>query len=148
SSSFSTSAIPIATLPRMTSERARSRLFYAALLVIVALAALLRIYDLRDLPPGFFCDEAGNGYNAYSLLETGRDENGELLPLYIWSFGVAYKNPVYIYAATGPVAALGLNEEGVRLTSAIFGILAVIAIGIVGRQMGGDATGLLSALIL
>ena len=29
---------------------------------------MIRIVGLRDLPPGLFCDEAGNGYNAYLLL--------------------------------------------------------------------------------
>jgi len=132
----------------MSSGSARSRLYYVALLAIVLLAAGLRMYGLKDTPPGFFCDEAGNGYNAYSLLETGRDENGVVLPLFIWSFGVAYKNPVYIYSAIGPIAVFGLDERGVRLTSAIFGVLAVLGIALVGRQMGGEATGLLSALTL
>jgi len=124
------------------------RWYHAALLAVVLLATVLRVHDLKDLPPGFFCDEAGNGYNAYCLAESGRDENGEFLPLYIWSFGVAYKNPVYIYAAAGPVTVFGLTESGTRLTSALFGILAVIAIALVGRQMGGPATGLLAALFL
>lgn len=127
---------------------AGSRAYHVVLLAVVLLATLLRVHDLRDLPPGFFCDEAGNGYNSYSLLETGRDENGKFLPLYIWSFGVAYKNPVHIYAGIGPVALFGLTESSVRLTSALFGILAVIGIAIVGRQLGGPATGLLAALLL
>jgi 4-amino-4-deoxy-L-arabinose transferase-like glycosyltransferase len=118
------------------------------LLAILLLATFLRVYDLKELPPGLFCDEAGNGYNAYSLLETGRDENGALFPLYIWSFGVAYKNPVFIYAAAVPIAALGLNEASVRLTSALFGILAVLGIAVLGCRIGGLATGLLAALML
>ena len=38
---------------------------------------------------------AALGYNAYSILETGRDENGALLPLFVWSFNVSYKNPIF-----------------------------------------------------
>jgi len=57
----------------MNDRPALSRLYYVALLAIVVLAAFLRVYNLKDLPPGFFCDEAGNGYNAYSIEKTGRD---------------------------------------------------------------------------
>ncbi len=126
----------------MRGAAASSRAFWAGLLAIVALAAVVRIAGLRDLPPGFFCDEAGNGYNAYLLLTTGRDENREFLPLYIWSFGVAYKNPVFIYAAALPIALFGLSEFSVRLTAAIFGVLGVLAIGVLGRRVFGTAVGM------
>ena len=45
----------------------RRRTQWAALAAIVLLAAVLRIYALGDVPAGLYCDEAGNGYNAYSL---------------------------------------------------------------------------------
>jgi predicted membrane-bound mannosyltransferase len=100
------------------TEVARSRhTFRAVLLAIVVLAAVVRVYDLGDLPPGFFCDEAALGYNSYSILKTGRDENRELLPLYVWSFGVSYKNPIFIYASMVPITLFGLSEFSVRLTS-------------------------------
>jgi len=125
-----------------------SRSFWAGLLVILALAAAVRVTGLRDLPPGFFCDEAGNGYNAFLLLTTGHDENRELLPLYVWSFGVSYKNPVFIYAATLPIALFGLNEFSVRFTAAMFGVLGVLGIGLLGRRVFGAAGGLIAALLL
>jgi predicted membrane-bound mannosyltransferase len=100
------------------TEVARSRhTFRAVLLAIVVLAAVVRVYDLGDLPPGFFCDEAALGYNSYSILKTGRDENRELLPLYVWSFGVSYKNTIFIYASMVPISLFGLSEFSVRLTS-------------------------------
>ncbi len=134
---------------KLTQMRSGSSFAYrGALVAIVILAAIVRVYNLGDLPAGFFCDEAGLGYNAYSILQTGRDENGEFLPLFIWSFGVSYKNPIFIYAATGPIAALGLSEFSVRLTAALFGILGVIAIGVAGRLMLGAAGGLIAALLL
>src|SRR5262247_1128864 len=125
----------------------RMRAFWAGLLVVAALATVVRVVDLRDLPPGLFCDEAGNGYNSYLLLTTGKDENRERFPLYIWSFGVVYKNPVFIYAATLPIAALGLSEFSVRLTAAGFGVLAVLAIGVLGRLAMGPVGGLIAALL-
>ena len=124
------------------------RLTLIALLAIVVLATALRVYQLRDLPAGLYCDEAAIGYNAYSLWKTGQDENGVPHPLFIWSFGVSYKNPVYIYAAALPVGLLGLNEFSLRLTSAAFGVGTVIAVFFLCRALFSTGIGLLAALAL
>jgi 4-amino-4-deoxy-L-arabinose transferase-like glycosyltransferase len=130
------------------ASRAGGRAWAGAVLAILALAAVLRVHDLGDLPPGLFCDEAGLGYNAYSILKTGRGENGDLLPLYVWSFGVSYKNPVFIYAAMLPIALFGLSDFSVRLTAAVFGVLGVLAAALLGRLWFGRAGGVLAALLL
>jgi len=93
-----------------------------ALLTVVAVAAALRIFQLGDLPAGLYCDEAALGFNAHTIAHAGVDEHGNFLPLYFWSFDLAYKNPVFVYAAAVPVRLLGLDEFSVRLTSALFGI--------------------------
>jgi 4-amino-4-deoxy-L-arabinose transferase-like glycosyltransferase len=118
------------------------------LVAIVAVALALRVYHLVELPAGFFCDEAGNGYNAYSLLHTGRDETGARLPLYVWSFGVSYKNPIFIYSTMLPMALLGPTELAVRLTAALYGVGAVLAMFFLGRALMGATVGLLAALLL
>ena len=115
---------------------------------IAALALALRVSQLVDLPAGFFCDEAGNGYNAYSLLHSGRDETGARWPLYVWSFGVSYKNPVFIYSAMLPMALLGATELAVRLTAALYGFGAVVAMFFLGRALMGNVVGLIAALLL
>ena len=43
------------------------------LIPILLLAAFLRFYKLGQVPSGFVNDEAAFGYNAYSILKTGRD---------------------------------------------------------------------------
>jgi hypothetical protein len=58
------------------------------LLLILALAALLRIIFLPSIPNTFHCDEATRGYDAYSILKTLRDRYGEFLPLQ--SFGTNF----------------------------------------------------------
>lgn len=131
---------------RLFSPRPRT---CAALLAgIIALGGFLRLYRLAELPPGFYCDEAGLGYNAYSILTTGRDENGVSLPLFVWSFDTSYKNPVFIYSAVIPVALFGLSEFAVRLTSAIYGTATVPAMFFLGRALMGPWVGLLAATFL
>jgi len=124
------------------------RVQYAALTVVVALAAALRLYDLGDHPAGFYCDEAGLGYNAYTIANAGTDENGNRYPLFFWSFGVSYKNPAYIYAAAIPVKLFGTTEFAVRVTSAMFGIGTVIGLFFLGRTLMGPWLGLFSAFFL
>ena len=119
-----------------------------SLLAVVLLATVLRVYQLKDLPAGLFCDEAGLGFNAHTIASAGVDENGNHFPLYFWSFGVSYKNPVFIYAAAIPVKLLGLDEFSIRLTSALFGIGTVIGIFFLGRALFNPWVGLFSALFL
>ena len=54
---------------------------FKSLLLIIILASLLRIWNLNNFPVGFNADEAAIGYNAYSLLQTGKDEYGSSFPL-------------------------------------------------------------------
>ena len=96
----------------------------AALLIMLVTALFLRIFSLADFPPDLRNDEASLGYNAYSILKTGKDEHGEFLPTVFKSFG-DWKMGGYIYLTVPFVAILGLNELSVRLPSAIFGILCV-----------------------
>ena len=94
------------------------------LFLILLLATVLRLYLLGSLPAGFHRDEAFLGYNAYSILKTGRDMNGNFLPLHLRSF---INSPAgYSYLAIPPVAMFGLNEFSVRLPSAVFGIATIL----------------------
>ena len=52
------------------------------LILILILAAVLRFYQLGQNPPSLDWDETAHGYNAYSILKTGRDEYGYKFPLY------------------------------------------------------------------
>src|SRR5262249_28168717 len=54
----------------------------------------------------------------------------------------------FIYASTLPIALFGLSEFSVRLTAALFGVVAVLGIGLFGRIVFGAAGGLIAALLL
>jgi len=79
---------------------------------------------LGDTPPHLRNDEASLGYDAYSILSTGRDQHGEFLPILFKSFG-DFKPGLYIYLTVPFVTMLGLNEWAIRLPAAISGILGV-----------------------
>ena len=75
---------------------------------------------LPNLPPSLNWDEVSLGYNAYSILKTGRDEWGTKLPLIFRAYG-DYKLPVYIYASIPFIALFGLNLWTVKIISVLAG---------------------------
>lgn len=94
------------------------------LIAITCLGGFLRFYKNSDNPPGLNGDEISFGYAAYSILTTGKDENGKFLPLVLESVG-DYKNPVPAYLMTLPIALFGLNDFSVRFSNAFFGTLMI-----------------------
>lgn len=94
------------------------------LIFIIVLAFLLRAYHFTTNPPSLYVDEVSLGYNAYSLLKTGRDEYGTLLPFFIRSFNI-YSPPLSAYALIPSIAVFGLNEASVRLPAVLFGTLLI-----------------------
>lgn len=95
-----------------------------SIILIILVASVLRLWKLDVIPPHLTSDEAALGYNAYSILKTGRDEYGQFLPSIFKSFG-DYKPGLYVYFTVPSIAILGLNEFATRLPSAIAGILAI-----------------------
>src|SRR3989338_1229714 len=97
-----------------------------SLIFIFILATVLRFYQLGQNPPSLNWDETAHGYNAYSILVTGRDEYGYRLPLSFRSFD-DYKPPLYTYLVVPSIAVFGLSDFAVRFPSAAIGVLAVLA---------------------
>lgn len=97
---------------------------YILLAAITFLAGFVRFYDITKNPPGLNIDEVSFGYSAYSILKTGKDENGVFMPLAFRSTG-DYKNPVPVYLLVPSIWAFGLNEWAVRFPMALIGILSI-----------------------
>lgn len=94
------------------------------LILILLIALCLRGYKI-DSTPALNPDEAAIGYNAYSLLQTGKDEHGVLWPLHFKSFG-DFKPGGYFYLTLPFVKVLGLNPLAVRLPNLILSILTIL----------------------
>lgn len=105
--------------------------------LVLILALGLRVIALDKLPAGFNADEAAIGYNAFSIIETGRDEYGQFLPLSFKSFG-DYKPGLYFYVVIPFVKLFGLNEISVRLPSAILGTGLVFLSYLLAKKFFSD----------
>lgn len=93
-------------------------------LVVITIGIILRIYKLDVIPMGVNPDEASIGYNAYSLLETGKDRYGKDFPLAFRSLGT-YLLPIYTYLTIIPVYFYGPTAFSVHLISAISSIILI-----------------------
>lgn len=102
--------------------------------IILILAFVLRFVSVTKFPVGFNADEASFGYDAYSILHTGRDQWGNVMPLVLKSFG-DYKSSLYSYISVPFVAIFGLNILAVRLPNVIIGTLAVLAVYLLVKEI-------------
>lgn len=94
------------------------------LLLILILAAALRLFWLDRVPPALNWDEAAIGWNAKTIWEMHLDEFGTRWPISFRSFG-DYKAPLYIYLTAPVVGIFGSQEISVRLVSVLAGITSV-----------------------
>jgi 4-amino-4-deoxy-L-arabinose transferase-like glycosyltransferase len=91
---------------------------------IIVLAIVTRFYKLGAAPAGLYVDEAGQGYSAYSILKTGKDEFGKAFPIVFRSL-TDFKTPVYIYLIVPLIPIFGLTAFTVRFPSFLFSILTI-----------------------
>lgn len=116
--------------------------------LIIIFAFVLRFYKITEDPPALNWDEVSIGYNAYSILKTGKDEWGKFLPTHFKSYG-EYKLPVQIYASIPAIAIFGLNDFAVRITPVIYGTLTILLMFLLGRKIfKTDLGGLFAAFFL
>jgi 4-amino-4-deoxy-L-arabinose transferase-like glycosyltransferase len=108
---------------------------------IFVLAAFLRLYRLPEVPPGLHPDEAMNGINGLEAWRTGHfqvfyPENGG-------------REGLFINVQSLVLGLVGHNEPWVlRLVSAVFGTLTVIAFYFFCREVSDESTARLAALLM
>lgn len=106
---------------------------YWLIIAILVLATFLRFWKL-DSYPALNADEAAIGYNAYSLIQTGMDEHSNSWPIHFQSFN-DYKPGLYFYIVLPFVKFMGLNEWAVRVPGAAFGVLTVLVLYLLTKEL-------------
>lgn len=116
-------------------------------LIIVLLGSFLRTWKLDQYPVSVFGDELDLGYQAYSILETGKDYTGNSYPVLFHSFS-EYRLPFNIYFTVPFEAILGLNEWGVRIPFVVYGIISIIALFFIARKLFNDKVALFATFLM
>lgn len=92
---------------------------------IILIAIFLRFFLLTTVPPSATLDEATIGWNAYSILHTGKDEYGHFLPILLRAYD-DYRPALYVYTVIPFIKIFGLNVLAVRLPSVLMSLATVI----------------------
>ncbi|MBI3448059.1 MAG: hypothetical protein HY049_03940 [Acidobacteria bacterium] len=119
-----------------------------ALTIALAAGGALRFWRLSEVPVALYCDEAFQGYEAYSLVETGADSRGVRTPLFFDIFGVGWEEPLYVYLTTIPVKILGTTEAATRAVAAAAGTLSLAAVAALAFPLGGEIGAAAAALAM
>ena len=109
------------------------------LILILLFFLVTRLYKIASIPSSVYWDEASIGYNAYSVLKTGRDEWGEFLPLHFRAFG-EFKLPVYIYSVLIVELVFGLTQFAVRFPAVIYGLFSVLGLYLLTNKITKNKT--------
>ena len=112
----------------------------ALLLLILGVAAFLRLYEFGAIPHGLHPGEGMNGANALQVLETGRPQ-----PFYPENNG---REGLYVNVAAVSIAMFGHTAGALRFPSAIFGILTVLGVYFLAAELFSRRAGLLAAFFL
>lgn len=119
----------------MSIKNNQSRWFWFAWLSIVLVAVVLRFLHLSSTPPSPYWEEVALGYDAFSLLKTGKDHHGHVWPVVAFeSFG-DWKPAGYYYALLPFIATMELSVTAIRMPAALAGVLIVIGVGWLARLL-------------
>lgn len=98
-----------------------------AIICIFVIALVVRLFLLGRFPYGFHEDEIKVGWNAYSILKTGKDDLGNKFALYYNTFG-DYRPTGIFYVTIPSLILFGLTQFAVRFPSAFFGALTIFPV--------------------
>jgi hypothetical protein len=135
--------------PGLYDRRPARRIPPAALAVtaVLCLAAVLRLAWLGSIPAGLSHDEAVKGYDAWSVLHTGRDQYGVRFPLIFRGLG-DQREALMPYLIVLSEGLFGTTDFAVRLPAALCGVALAGAIFLLSRELFSTRAGLAAALLL
>ena len=120
------------------------------LLLLILLAGwFLRLFYIGNIPGNcaLYVDEAFSGYEAWSMLTTGRDIHGYSMPVYLVAWGSG-QSVLQAYLIMPFMALFGPTSMAVRLPQAIVGCLSLAAFYLLAKEIRNQEFALLAAGLL
>lgn len=115
------------------------------LILILLLAFFLRIVNIQNSPPALYGDELTIALDANSLLHSGSDQLGNVMPL---TFAMGAGRPAgYVYGSIPFIAIFGPTELGVRMLSILSGVGIVFLLFLLAKKLFSKEVGIIAALI-
>ena len=106
--------------------RNHRRLLWLGFFIVLAVAAFFRLWQLHDIPPGLFGDEAADALDALDVL-AGRGQ-----VFFPHNFG---REGLHMWILAGFFKLMGVTPYAIRLPSAIAGIITALAAYWLGYEL-------------
>jgi len=114
-----------------------NRQLWSILGSVIIIAAALRLYNLGG--PSLWFDEAITSNAAEAVLRTGEP---------VFPSGFVYDRALpHSYVVAASFELFGVSEFAGRLPSVVFGLLTVLALYLLGREVGDGRVGLVAAVL-
>ncbi len=123
------------TLDIMKIKRRRLLEFFLAFVALILLC-LFFSHRLLEVPSGLTVDEAAFGYNAALISETGSDQNGRFLPVFVLSIdGKDWRQPVTQYYITAFFKLFGPSVFNLRFTSITITLISTVLLFVLAKKL-------------
>lgn len=109
--------------------------------LVLALGLFVRLWLFGEIPGGVNQDEAFAAWEAWSILESGKDSAGYAFPVYLTAWGSGM-NALESYLMLPFIAVFGLETWAIRLPQLITGLLSLWVMYLLARDMLGRRMGL------
>lgn len=110
-----------------------------ALVALIGLAIFFRFYRLDQIPPEMNSDHVEKLYDVYDVLHG-------LYSIYFERNTGREPMQFYLTAALIKIFNTGLTHYSLKLSNALMGVLSVIGVYLLGREVGGRKLGLLAGV--
>jgi 4-amino-4-deoxy-L-arabinose transferase-like glycosyltransferase len=110
------------------------------LVLIIALGFFLRVYNINNAPPGVYPDEAVNGTDAARANDTGQ---------YQWFYPDNQgREGLMMNLVALSFKLFGISAFSLKFPSIIAGVLAILGIFLLAKELFGNRVGLISAFLV
>lgn len=127
---------------------AKTKKPYLYLIGIVLLVGIsLRVFGLEAYPNSLNADEASAAYDAFSIMQTGMDRNGNFLPVFLEAWGSG-QNALYSYLLIPFIAIFGLSMISIRLPMALLGCISLVVFYCLLKRMTNQKIAIVGLIFL
>jgi len=104
-----------------------SKKLVVILVIVLAIASFLRLWQLDSIPPGLYPDVAINGNDALSTLQTG-----SVRPFYPDNNG---REGLFMWLTAASFSIFGVSVWAIKVTAAICGVLTVLGLYLLAKEL-------------
>jgi 4-amino-4-deoxy-L-arabinose transferase-like glycosyltransferase len=117
-------------------------------LIILLLAALIRVWDFGSVPAGFNQDGAMAAVDAKALADYGTDRFGMKYPVHFTAWGYGQMSVLLSYLMVPFIKVAGLNEITARLPILIVSLIGLLAFYGLIKNLLGRTAGLIALFLI